>query len=57
MLSLQDIEKISLSRNVLPQTDGQHKIELHGFGDASLQGYGACVYLRAVSNREFPVYN
>ena len=49
MLSLQDMEKISIDRNVLLQTDCQLEIELHGFSDASLQSYGACVYIRAVS--------
>ena len=49
MLSLQDMEKISLFQNVLPQTDCQQKIELYGFNDNSLQGYSACVYLIAVS--------
>ena len=50
MLSLQDMEKISIDRNALPQTDCQLETELHGFSDASLQSYGACVYIRAVSN-------
>ena len=49
MLSLQDMEKISIDRNVLLQTDCQLEIELHGFSDASLQSYDACVYIRAVS--------
>ena len=49
MLSLQDMEKISIDRNILLQTDCQLEIELHGFSDASLQSYGACVYIRAVS--------
>ena len=49
MLSLQDMQKISIARNVLLQTDCQLEIELHGFNDASLQRYGACVYIRAVS--------
>ena len=49
MLSLQDMEKISIDRNVLLQMDCQLEIELHGFSEASLQSYGACVYIRAVS--------
>ena len=49
MLSLQDMQKISIARNVLLQTDCQLEIELHGFSDASLQRYGAYVYIRAVS--------
>ena len=32
----------------LPLTDGQQEIELHGFREANLQGYGVCVWLRAV---------
>ena len=36
MLSLQDTDKISIARNVLPQTDCQLAIELHRFSDASL---------------------
>ena len=49
MLSLQDMQKISIARNILLQMDCQLEIELHGFSDASLQRYGACVYIRAVS--------
>ena len=49
MLCLQDNEKISIARNVLPQTDCQLEVELHGFSDASLQSYGASVCIRAVS--------
>ena len=52
MHSLQDTEKISIDRNVLSQTDCQREIELHGFSDASLQSYGACVYIRTVSKSE-----
>ena len=32
----------------LPLTGGQQEIELHGFREANLQGYGVCVWLRAV---------
>ena len=49
MLSFQDMENIDIPRYVQSQTDGQQEIELHGFSDASLQGYGACIYLRAAS--------
>ena len=38
MLSLQDMEKMFIPRNLLLQTDDQQKIELIGFSDASLQG-------------------
>ena len=54
MLYLQDVEKNSITRNVLPQTNGQQEIELHGLSDASLQGYDACIYLRAVSKSGVP---
>ena len=46
MLSLQEIEKISVPINILPETDKQIKLELYGFSNASLQKYRACVYLR-----------
>ena len=38
MLSLQDMEKMFIPRNLLLQTDDQQKIELIGFSDANLQG-------------------
>ena len=50
------MEKISIPRNVLPQTDCQQVIELHGFSDASLQGYDASVYPRTLSKPGVPVY-
>ena len=50
MLSSQDMEKISIDRNALPQTDCQLETELLGFSDANLQSYGACVYIKVVSN-------
>ena len=40
---------MSIARNILLQTDCQQKIELHGFSDASLQSYGTCIYVSAVS--------
>ena len=53
-LFLQDMEKISIARNVLPQTDCQLEIKLYGFSGASLQSYGTCVYVREVSKSEVP---
>ena len=47
------MEKISVARDVLLQTDWQQEIELHGLSDASLQIYGACAYIRAASKSEF----
>ena len=38
-----DMEKISIDRNVLPQTDCLLEIEFHGFSDASLQSYSTFV--------------
>ena len=43
------MEKIYIARNVFLQTDCQQEIELHGYSDAHLQSYGACVYIRTVS--------
>ena len=56
MLYLQDVEKNSITRNVLPQTNGQQEIELHGLSDASLQSYDACIYLRKVSKSGVPSF-
>ena len=44
VFSLQDMGKIFVTRNILPEIEEQLKIELHGFSDASLQIFGACVY-------------
>lgn len=30
------------------------RIEIHGFGDASEKGYGACVYIKAIREGHFP---
>ena len=56
MLYLQDVEKNSITRNVLPQTNGQQEIELHGLSDASLQSYDACIYLRKDSKPGVPSF-
>ena len=47
-------DKISIPRNDLPQTKQELQIELHGFSNASLRSYGACVYLMPVSKSDFP---
>ena len=42
---------------LLPQTDDQQEIGLHGLIDASLHSYDACVYLKAVLKlKVFSVY-
>ena len=48
---LSDLEKLSgieIQRQYFPQAWSQcvSELELHAFGDASLKGYGACVYLK-----------
>ena len=42
------LKKISIPRAHLshPWSECEQDIELHAFGDASLKGYGACVYIR-----------
>ena len=42
------LEKIAIPHKYFhpPKSDCVDNIELHAFGDASLKGYGACVYLR-----------
>ena len=50
--TLENIGKISILRNVVNQdlNDPVDLIELHGFRDASLQNYGASIYIRSISN-------
>ena len=50
--TLENIGKISIPRNVVNQdlNDPIDLIELHGFSDASLQNYGASIYIRSISN-------
>ena len=41
---MNDIQEIKIPR----KTIFQDNVELHGFSDASFQGYGACIYLRTL---------
>ena len=42
-----NLKTLEIPRCVLPQERDLHKIELHGFGDASEKAYGAAIYLCA----------
>ncbi|KAM7302220.1 uncharacterized protein ISCGN_017737 [Ixodes scapularis] len=48
---LKDLQRIMAPRH-LQNADGESKLELHVFTDASPQAYGACAYLRAVDRKE-----
>ena len=45
--TLESIEKIEIPRKIVNQNsdDPIEKIDLHGFSDAGLQNYEACIYL------------
>ena len=50
------VGKIELPRKIIDFSSPMKCIELHGFSDASLKGYGACVYIRSVTeNNEVSV--
>lgn len=42
-----NLKTLEIPRCVIPQEGDLHKIELHGFGDASEKAYGAAIYLCA----------
>ncbi|XP_043468337.1 uncharacterized protein LOC122502381 [Leptopilina heterotoma] len=44
---VKQIERIKIPRHVLVQSP--QEVEIHGFCDASLVAYGACIYLRSVN--------
>lgn len=44
---LQVLSKIEIPRKVIAECERQG-LEIHGFSDASIQAYGACIYLRSV---------
>ena len=46
--SLNDIQEIKIPRKIIFQDNVIKSIELHGFSDASFQGYGVCIYLRTL---------
>ncbi|XP_029842866.2 uncharacterized protein LOC115326201 [Ixodes scapularis] len=48
---LKDLPRIMAPRH-LQNADGESKLELHVFTDASPQAYDACAYLRAVDRKE-----
>ncbi|XP_039436592.1 uncharacterized protein LOC120418326 [Culex pipiens pallens] len=47
-----EMGEIEIPRNVIPHPNPL-QIELHGFSDASMLGYGAAVYVRCVYSREY----
>ena len=50
---LDNLENIKIERCIKPKDFGKIiRAELHHFSDASLQGYGACSYLRAVNEED-----
>ena len=46
--SLNDIQEIKIPRKIIFLDNAIKSIRLYGFSDASLQGYGACIYLRTL---------
>ena len=50
---LSDIDKLAINRCIKPPSFGVVKhVELHHFSDASFIGYGACSYIRLISNTD-----
>lgn len=47
---LREINKVVIPRYCLIQES--KSVEIHGFCDASVKGYGACIYLRSVNSRK-----
>ena len=49
---LQEVGETELLRKMLVQDplDPLELVELHGFSNASFQNYGACIYVRSVSD-------
>jgi len=45
-----DIENIKIPRRIIG-VDNINEIEMHGFSDASIGAYGACIYLKATDGQ------
>ena len=46
--SLNDIQETKIPKKAIFQNNVIKSIKLHGFSDASFQGYGACIYFRTL---------
>ena len=57
MKSSNDLSQLSINRAYFPGIPwfDENVVEIHGFGDASAKGYGACVYLRIKVNGSYKV--
>jgi len=51
---IQFLSDIEIPRKVITfkQRQGSKVLEIHGFSDASQRAYGACIYIRSVSNND-----
>ena len=51
LLSLEHLSELEFPRCIIPSGYGDGALEVHHFADASMAGYGACSYLRAVNKK------
>ena len=52
IIGLPELNQFRIPRKVISSVDQGSMFEIHGFADASIKAYGACVYIRTINSTQ-----